>query len=783
MSIQDTASGSLIFYGGKNYSDGQTGNINVAHGDIGEIAAGSANWIYQSVAMSGMHAFAFSDVAPASSGEIYLHHIEDVISASIPDLTALYPSAQFPLNYLGLDPTIATIVWLDIDTSQVAPNALASTSMVGGSITSITTLSLPGRIGALGFVAMIQGSSVVANCQYGDYDSASGTVSWAGTGTVVLEYINFAVSLISATGFPEEWTFSSPTMQSDGSWRIRLSGAVPTNNTISDLSADKTAIVNDGVDAATLVATVQNNSLQPVADVTVNWSTTIGQLSAASSVTNANGQATIVLTDSGDTGSAKVVAQLESGFSRSLDIMVTEKSTDEVTLFSSTNYQGTSSTLMDHSSVQLRNALSLWNWKSARLGTERLYAHTVLGNKETFDFRTYRDSYADADTTDLTTSYPQGISASLVQGVALNSDDVVVRVVLFSSQQGENLVAIATQSWPILENTASVMNGINTVSGVLAIFSRLAARTVIPLQVGTLDPGTGLVDWQISTSLIARWDSNNNIPSLTLDPVATPDGWLLGAMMPLTHAGEYQTVMLASLESFSIADLVSDSTSINVDGTDSAAITATVIDNNQQPAEGIVVHWQATSGQLSASTSTTDALGLAKVNITATQAGEITVTASLDNGSSKSVSLNAVAPSTVFPAFSAINVKNGSVAGTISFELVAHDMPSQYFVFRFNTVPISNNNPGNPVTTLFLTDTTHVFLSDVDYSVTSQYIEQEIWTYLNNAPPEDDTATIHIVVDKLNLNSSQWNGGMITVQYSVGSGAYKSAPSIYIPPL
>ena len=226
------ADSSLIYYGGKNYADGQTGHVSVQHGGYGEIASSSGHWTYQSVAMSSMQSLVLSHVDTAAPSTNYLSHKEEIISANIPDLTALYMSAQFPLNFLGIDPLIAAIVWLDIPADLIGDNAMAASSLVGGSTTTINTLSLPGRPGVVGAIATTQSSSVVANCQYGQYDSTTGLVTWTGGGNLVLQYLNGVVTLLSSDGFPTNWTFGAPTRQADGSWSISLNAGDATNRGI-----------------------------------------------------------------------------------------------------------------------------------------------------------------------------------------------------------------------------------------------------------------------------------------------------------------------------------------------------------------------------------------------------------------------------------------------------------------------------------------------------------------------------------------------------------------------
>ncbi|EFE08605.1 Ig-like domain-containing protein [Citrobacter youngae] len=322
MSDSVLAGTSLILYTGKNYAGTQQ---SVTHGVTGELAASSASWDYASAAMSSMQVFIFSDVSTADASASYLGHAEDLLSTSVSDLTALYPSAtQFPLNFLGLNPAIATLVRLVIDPEQAAPDAVASTAQVGGSTTNITTLSLQGHPGALGFVSLTEGSSVVATCPYGTYNSADGTIDWSGKmGSVALEYTGGRIVVVSTSGFPDGWDFGAPEQQADGSWTVALNGGVPAGNEIAAISASPASIVNDGSSASVITASVVNANGLPVSGVTVNWSTTAGSLSVASSVTSANGKATTSLTDSGAAGLVTVTAAI-SGSSKSTQVTVTD---------------------------------------------------------------------------------------------------------------------------------------------------------------------------------------------------------------------------------------------------------------------------------------------------------------------------------------------------------------------------------------------------------------------------------------------------------------------------
>lgn len=328
MKISSTAGPSLIFYTGAH----NAGSAHpVTHGQTGQLAASSASWTYRSVAMSGMQAFISSTVNTGDASVVYLGHQEDMVTVSQDDLTMLYPSSdQFPLNYLGLDPTLAVVVWLDVDAVQAAPNAVASFAQVGGSITSLTTLSLPGRRGVLGF-AGTNGNLVAATCPYGDYHASSGMVDWSGqSGVVVMQYTGGKVTLISVSGFPDGWMFSEPRLQGDGSWVVTLNAAVPASDTIASVTANPDSIVDDGISASVIAASVVGSDNLPAAGVTVHWGTTLGSVTPLSSVTGSDGKATTTLTDNGIPGMATVTASLDNGSQGNTSVTVTDSTAGHV---------------------------------------------------------------------------------------------------------------------------------------------------------------------------------------------------------------------------------------------------------------------------------------------------------------------------------------------------------------------------------------------------------------------------------------------------------------------
>lgn len=776
-SLTDVQASSLVFYSLPNYAGDA---LRVAHGQTGIVASSGSLWAEQSVSVPGadnLYTFLWSSVDIGNPAFSYTGHVERYITTSIPNIASSLSMPQYPLQFLGVDATLAVPVFVQLSGEFISQNCFASSSLVPGSSTKVSTFASFANEGALAFIQNTNGASTVASLTIGTLNEASGTVTWSTSGSVMLIYNNDTLTFASVSGLPAGWSFGHPLRQEDGSWLVILSVAsLPATAEISSLTSDKSSIENNGTDIATFSATVIDfASKQALANVPVDWNTTLGNLSVRNSLTNNSGIATVTLTDTGDIGTATVMARISNGSAKSQAINLIVSSSN-VLLYSETNYRGELFELQEHASVQMRTALRQWLWKSARVGVKRLFSRTVIQDINNFNFWGYADNVSANDVADITTLYDSKISP-WVEATALGSNDIVIRSTLLSSDPTSSLVACAEQSWPSAMTTASFTIAGKSNNGIIAVMDKTQKKITIPLLIGELS-SAGNALWTGSTSLIVTWDEVNQMPVLTLAGGDSQD-LLLGPVIITATSGEYAVSLFIKNNRSSITSVVSDTPVLIVDGSDSALITATVVDGHQSPLKNASVFWTATSGKLSSQSSITNDAGKASTSLMATQEGIITVTATLKNSNSKSVTVNAIAGPSDFPQFIATNVKKGTRAGTISFELIAHNYPgAQNYVFRFYTQPLSGNNPGAPTTTLYLTDTSSVHLYDTAYSVTSSYIQQKATTYLSGS---DWKATLHIIIDNLNLATSDWEGGTIDLTMANGSSTFTSAPSIYIP--
>ncbi len=323
-SITDVNDSSLVFYSLPNYA----GNaLRVAHGQTGIVASSATSWAEQSVSVPGsdnMFTFLWSGVDTGNPNLAYSDHVEQYITANIADISLALPAPQYPVQFLGIDATLAVPVFVQLSGEFIAQNCFSSSSLVPGSSTSVTTFVSFATPGALAFIQNVNGASTLASLTIGTQDKASGTVTWSGSGSVMLIYNNDTLTFSSVSGLPDGWSFNEPALQPDGSWLVVLSDAsLPATTQIDSLTSDKATIVNNGIDTATFTATVIDSTTGlPMTNISVDWNTTLGSLSASATLTNDSGMATVALTDKGDTGTATVMARLANGSSKSYSITV-----------------------------------------------------------------------------------------------------------------------------------------------------------------------------------------------------------------------------------------------------------------------------------------------------------------------------------------------------------------------------------------------------------------------------------------------------------------------------
>ncbi|WP_415838467.1 Ig-like domain-containing protein [Rahnella bruchi] len=375
---------------------------------------------------------------------------------------------------------------------------------------------------------------------------------------------------------------------------------------LSAVTSDKTQLLANGSEIATLTTTVTDaqGNLLPNVDVSWNVNPSTGELSAVSTKTSAQGVATVTLS-SLSVGKSTVTASVNGKTASSPDIaFVADAATAKI------------STL-----------------------TADKTAAVVAG----IDTVTLQATVLDA------TNHPVPNIT-----VTWSSDNAAGVITPVSGVTDVNGVASATLTSTLAQNTvvtASAGSSQKTLPVDIVADANTAQVTVISDKTQAVANGTEAVTWTATVkdannnpvnALNVDWKGDNanvtlaNSSSQTAAGVATMTGTSRKAGTEIVTATLTQQQRAASagavnfiadISSAEIVTLKLDRPVVSNNGVDVTTFTATVKDANGNPMANQTVNWATTLNTLAGSTSVTDASGVATMTISGTDEGDATVTA------------------------------------------------------------------------------------------------------------------------------------------------------------
>jgi len=390
-----------------------------------------------------------------------------------------------------------------------------------------------------------------------------------------------------------------------------------------DLTVDRITAVANGSDKVTYSAIIKDANGNPVSDITVAWAANGGSLAAGSSVTDANGKASMTLTNtvaqmvqssarlaSGTAVDAPVVsfgADASSGGISQNDITVSKNSatangTDAVTY---------TVLVKDANGNPLANQAVEWK--------------TSLGSLSAATGTTDATGHATVTLTSVQAAAAQ-VAVNLTGKAAVNAPLVTFTADSSSAQIGSNDLTVDKSSIVGNSSDAATFSAIvkdangNPVAGQTVSWSTdrgalsAATSTTNASGVATIRL-TGSVAGSAQVSAEVNGKTAVKAPLVTV----TPD---------------------SSSAQIGSGDLTADKTGAVADGTEKVTYTAFVKDASGNPVPGVAVSWSTGLGTLSAASSTTDSSGNATITLTSKQAGSATVSAK--PGSGTQVSATAV---------------------------------------------------------------------------------------------------------------------------------------------
>lgn len=379
------------------------------------------------------------------------------------------------------------------------------------------------------------------------------------------------------------------------------------------MTSTATTLLADGVSFVTIDAVLQdeNGNVVPV-NTPVTWSTTNGQLSALSTVTDANGHTSVTF-KTNVAGNITITANAVKG-NKTVTITATPNtSTARVTAISSS----VASVVANNTSTSVISATVL------DVNGNPVPANTPVGWSTTLGTLSSAITYTDINGNTSVTLKSSIIGSAVVTANASQGsmDTSVVFTVDSSTFTPTNLTA------PITTATA---DGIDVISFGVDVQdangNKAPANTLVSwtTSLGTLGAATSLTD-----------ANGHAVMTLTSNIAGTAN------VIISSGIGSVNTnvIFTAVASTANVIGVTSTITNVLANNTATTVLSATVHDSNGQVVPNATVNWSTTLGNLSNATSVTNASGVAVITLSGTVAGAAIVSAISDAGIARNVNI------------------------------------------------------------------------------------------------------------------------------------------------
>ncbi|ALS68415.1 hypothetical protein AT395_25065 (plasmid) [Pandoraea apista] len=386
----------------------------------------------------------------------------------------------------------------------------------------------------------------------------------------------------------------------------------PTTAGVATLVAQPTAIAANGTSKSILTATLKDaKGITLGYGVPVKWATTLGTLSADTSVTDSNGQAVVTLTSATTAGTATVTASAIAG-NKTADVAFTPD-------------------------VATANVASL---------TAAPAAIPANGASKSTLTATIKD--ANGNTVGAGIPVKWQTTAGTLSAANSQTDTSGVAIVTLTSATAAgiaNVTATTTagnKTAPVAfvpdTATAGVVSLVANPTSIAANGSSTSALTATVKDASGNTVGAGVtVNWSTSAGSLTGTSSvtdASGIATMTLKS-ATTVGVATVSATAVAGSKTANVTFVPDTATAGVVSLVANPTSIAANGSSTSTLTATVKDAyGNAVGAGVTVNWSTSAGSLTGTSSVTDASGIAMMTLkSATTAGTATVTAAAVAGS------------------------------------------------------------------------------------------------------------------------------------------------------
>jgi adhesin/invasin len=415
------------------------------------------------------------------------------------------------------------------------------------------------------------------------------------------------------------------------------------------MTSTATTLLADGVSFVTIDAVLhdENGNVVPV-NTPVTWSTTNGQLSALSTVTDANGHTTVTF-KTNIAGNITITANAVKG-NKTVTINATPNtSTARVTAISSS----VATVVANNTSTSVISATV------HDVNGDPVPANTPVGWSTTLGTLSSAITYTDINgNTSVTLKSPTNgsavVTANASQGSMNTAIDFTVDASTFTPV---NLAASIPSATADGIDVISFGVDVQDANGNKAPANTLVSWTT---SIGTLGAATSLTD------------ANGHAVMTLTSNMAGPANVVISSGIGSVNTNVTFTAIVSTAN---VIGITSSITNVLANNTATTVLSATVLDSNNQVVPNATVNWSTTLGNLSNATSVTNASGIAVITLSGTVAGAAIVSAIADAGITRNVNIQFEAdPSTA-------NVYSTSLSSSTIIADASTNTPTQYNVY------------------------------------------------------------------------------------------------------
>jgi len=400
------------------------------------------------------------------------------------------------------------------------------------------------------------------------------------------------------------------------------------------LVASPISILADGITTSTFTATVLNNSGDPMVGVPVIFknitaaSLPFDDLPTLATITTTapNGEAAYTYPGSTIAGEVTIGVKVGTVFADTSILLTAGPPADPLVVSASpdTTLPGldvvVTAKVTDVNDNPIGGVTVNFSITTINSGTPSLSAASAVTN------------LSGEATVDYTAGFTEGTDTITASSAGLTNATVDIDVDANAIVVGSMLLAVSQSSLPADGSSSSAVTAtvVDTEGQPIPAGTPVRFTTTLGTFPGGTDPdGVGPLTSQLTLNII----SGGKVLTSLIAPLSTTGTATITAYSGAVSQTITVTIRGEDIPEAQFLSLSTTKTSIETNGTDSATITATVLDASHVPISGTTVNFVSTGGQISASDVTTDANGQASIILTSgpDKANQtVTITAEVD---------------------------------------------------------------------------------------------------------------------------------------------------------